>query len=125
MKRRTYRGIPRTFHSDDGQHYRLSSTGNEVHAQYRAIIVASLSLEYHIDAWRVQRVWVEKDYRRRGIATALYDYAFHRGFRPLKGGRIQTAEVAALWRTHIVKKLAVKGVFRHRDHPDEKYWWPL
>ncbi len=113
-----------TFTDKQGQTYHFSLQDHEVHASYDATIIASVYLVMENDVWRVQRAWVELGFRRRGVATALYDYAFRMGFRPLRGGRVQTTDSAKLWRHHMQNKSVTKGEFVTKNHPAQYYWWP-
>lgn len=78
------------------------------------------------DYFVVGRSWVEPDFRGQGIATAMYDYAFRAGFRPLKAARTQTEFGGAFWDSHIAKK-AARGlsVDYHQDYPNRFHWRPI
>lgn len=53
--------------------------------------------------WKVQRIFVEPDMQRQGIATAIYDYAVRAGFRPLRRSRVQTPGGEGLWKARQVQ----------------------
>lgn len=77
------------------------------------------------DYFVVGRSWVEPDFRGQGIATAMYDYAFRAGFRPLKAARTQTEFGGVFWDSHIAKKAALGLTDHHEDYPSRFHWRPL
>ena len=133
MRRRRWPGTRHQFRDACDRVLHLCATESEVQAWCANTMAASLYLVYETEwplttvatEWRVKMAWVNDGYRRAGIATLLYDYAFRMGFYPLRANRIQTPAGAALWRKHICAKLAQNGLFIHRNHPHCDYWWPL
>lgn len=47
--------------------------------------------------WYVHRIWINEPFRRQGIATALYDFAYRTGFRPLRPSKSQTDGGKGVW----------------------------
>jgi GNAT superfamily N-acetyltransferase len=52
---------------------------------------------YRPDAYSVMNVWVNDEYRRRGVATAMYDFAYRHGFAPLYPDQKQSHHGQAFW----------------------------
>ena len=77
------------------------------------------------DYFIVGRSWVDPDFRGQGVATAMYDYAFLAGFRPLKAGSTQTEFGGAFWDSHIAKKATLGLTDHHEDYPSRFHWRPL
>jgi GNAT superfamily N-acetyltransferase len=74
----------------------------------------------------VGRLWVHEPFRGQGIATAMYDYAYRAGYRPLRQSKTLTDGGQGVWQKHIDRKRAL-GLDQesHSDHPNRFYWRPL
>lgn len=101
-----------------------------VHAEFEGKEVANLFL--HVfdrregAPWVVGRAWVDPPFRRSGLATALYDFAYRQGFRPLKQSSVLSVDGDAFWNSHLRKK-AEAGLRDHftANHINRFHWLPL
>jgi GNAT superfamily N-acetyltransferase len=99
----------RVFTTKDGRVIHMHNSGSEVVAAVDGEQAGYLDLRNDApmdvngahkrsDAdWWVNRAWVEEPFRGQGIATAMYDYAYLAGFRPLKRSHSQTEGGKAIW----------------------------
>ena len=78
------------------------------------------------NAFYVRRIHVSHEFQRQGIATAMYDFAFRAGFRPLKMSQTLTDGGKAVWAKHLNDK-AKRGMSQeyHTDYPNRFHWRPL
>lgn len=66
--------------------------------------VGYLSLGYSIGGQRkIRDIWVKPDFRRRGVATALYNYAVNNGLNPKHSAERTNAGEA--WARTVSKRL--------------------
>lgn len=86
----------------------------------------SYRLGSYDDSFYVQRLWVNEEFRGQGVATAMYDYAFRAGFRPLKQSKTLTDGGKGVWNKHLQQKQSL-GLAQdyHSDYPNRFHWRPL
>lgn len=57
------------------------------------------------EGYSVMDVFVNPDFRRLGVGTAMYDHAFRSGFAPLRPDRKQSPDGSAFWHRAQTKKI--------------------
>lgn len=85
------------------------STFVTVYAQHEGKQIAYLELMFDSGTWRVAQSWVDEAFRKAGIATALYDFAYREGFRPLRPSKVQSEDGKAFWNAHYQKPNRIHG----------------
>ncbi len=86
----------------------------EISNRNSGVYQVDLDGDRHLDAprWYVSRAWVHDEFRQQGVASAMYDFAYRFGFRPLYPGHSQTEGGAAVWNRR-----------RDASHPHRMLTW--
>lgn len=77
-------------------------------------------------SWKAGRLWVDEPFRRMGLATVIYNFAYRQGFRPLEMSNTLSDEGEKFWSGHLKKK-AEAGLTNHwtDNHANRFHWLPL